>query len=181
MIIMNYVSEHFNSVSTFIEQAEETGVVDMGIISPLENLSSAFLEIGDYWLESKKGEKLEDVFAPYHTARNCGLVIRRMIQRFKASQTAGDNPRVADDASQVLPILIDTYRVLEEAKSGLMNEFRVKGFDRARHLRNIARMVDMLPSEDEDLATIPQETRKRGYDVFSKVIAGAVHDDEGSS
>ena len=174
---MNNVSELFSSVSKLIEKAEQTGEVDLEILEPLRGLSSAFEQMSAHWLELKHEEQLENTFSLYHTARNCRLVLRRMIQRFEESPGTGDNPRVADDASQVLPILIDTFSILEEAKSGPIDQSRVQGFDRARYLRNIARMVDMVPNEAEDLAAIPIETKKKGYEVFGEYITGAVHDD----
>jgi len=173
---MHNVSELFSSVSKFIEKAEQTGKVDLGIIEPLQGLFSTFEQMSNHWLELKHEEQLENTFSLYHTARNCGLIIRRMIKRFEMAPEIGDNPRVADDASQVLPILIDTFSILEEAKSGPIDQSRVQGFDRVRHLRNIARMVDMVPNEVEDLAAIPIETKKKGYKVFGEFITGAVHD-----
>ncbi len=173
---MHNVSELFSSVSEFIERAEQTGKVDLGIIEPLKELSMTFEQMSSHWLELKHEEQLENTFSLYHTARNCGLVIRRMIQRFEIAPEIGDNPRVADDASQVLPILIDTFSILDEAKSGPIDQSRVQGFDRTRYLRNVARMVDMVPNEVEDLAAIPTETKKKGYKVFSEYITGAVHD-----
>ena len=176
---MTNVSELFGNAAEFIEKAEQTGEVDLGIIEPLRGLSSAFEQMSAHWLELKHEERLENTFSLYHTARNCKLVLRRMIQRFEESPVIGDNPRVADDASQVLPILIDTFSILEEAKSGPIDQSRVQGFDRVRYLRNMARMVDMVPNEAEDLAAIPIETRKRGYEAFAEYITGAVHDNEG--
>lgn len=164
------VSKLFGNVTKFMKEAKQTGKIDLEILESLRVLFSEFKQMSIYWSESKHEEQLEYLFSLYHLSRNCGLVLRKMIQRFEELPGIDGNLTVVDDALQVLPILIDTFAILEEVKSNSINQFRVQGFDRTRHLRNIARMADMLPNEDEDLASIPIEIRERVYKVFVESI-----------
>lgn len=178
---MSDLSESIGTIFRLIDNAEQTGKVDVSIIKHLKNMSSKFAKMGQYWLKIRRGESLEDSFAMYHTARNCGLVLHKMIERFEESPIIGDNPRVATDAATVFPILIDLYTFLEEAKSKPVRTIRNQGFNRTRTLRNIARMVDMLNSEDKDIEAIPAETRKKTFSTFAEHITGAIKEYEGSA
>lgn len=113
----------------------------------------------------KEDSQLGDSFGQYHLMRNCGLVLRRMGQRF-----GEDKFDAVDDVLEVLPLLIDTLVKVKEAKDGLIEPSMHQSFDKVRLLRNRARTVDMLANEDEDLESIPIEIRKKGYERFIKNI-----------
>lgn len=70
------VSELFRNLTDFCVKMQQTEEIDVGIFEPLKSLYNRAEQMEDYWL-------LKDDFALYHMARNCKLVLRRMIQRWK--------------------------------------------------------------------------------------------------
>ena len=168
------VFEAFGNIAKSIELAEQVGKVDLEILEPLKIVYSEFEKISDHWLDSDYDEQFEDVFPLYHMSRNCKLVLYKMIQRFELAPSVKDDPKVASDASMVLPLLIDMFNVLEECKSGAMAVNESRGFDRTRNLRKIAKEVNMLSDGFDDIKTIPADVKKKGYEVFANFIVGAV-------
>ena len=110
-------------------------------------------------------DQLKDSFGQYHLMRNCGLVLRRMSQRFD-----DDKFDAVDDVLEVLPLLIDTLVKVKEAKDGLIEPSMHQSFNKVRRLRNKARELDMLSNEDEDWNALPIDLRKKGLKAFYENI-----------
>jgi hypothetical protein len=115
--------------------------------------------------KEEDNDQLKTSFGLYHLMRNCGLILRRMGQRFD-----DDAFDAVNDVLEVLPHLLDDLIKVKEGKDGLIKHSILQPFDRTRHLRNLARMFDMLPNENEDWEAIPIEVREKGFKAFAKHI-----------
>ncbi|RLI54551.1 MAG: hypothetical protein DRO87_04775 [Candidatus Thorarchaeota archaeon] len=171
----------FEKVLEYVDSAEESGQVDAGILEPLSGLRAVFQELQQHWLQEVPDSQLQDTFAMYHVARNCELILSRMIERFRKAPLIGDNPKVAEDTSTLLPLLIDSFMVMKAEIDYPTIESSIKGFSLARRLREVARMVDMLPSAEDEERDIPREIRKRGLAHLARNLAGMVSEEQGST
>jgi hypothetical protein len=158
----------------FIEESEKSGEVDLAIIEPLETLLAEFEQMENHWLETYADDNIEASFPMFHVSRNGALILGQMIQRYKTAKETKDNPRVAEDTFTVLPSLIDSITLMMEAKDGPSSLFGDQSFQTARVLRNMARHANMLPDDENDILSIPQKTRKKGFKVFQDTVMGLV-------
>jgi hypothetical protein len=110
-------------------------------------------------------DQLEASFGLYHLMRNCGLVLRKMGQRFD-----DDKFDAIDDVLEILPLLLDTLVKVKEAKDGLIEHSILQPFDKVRLLRNKARELDMLSNEDEYWNALPIELREKRLKEFYESI-----------
>lgn len=171
---MNKATILFDEVSNYIDLAEENGEIQKGILEPLEKLVEVFANLEKHWIREVPESQLQDSFAMYHVARNCGLILSRMIERFREAPLVNDNPKVAEDSSVVIPILIDSYFIMEQEINTPSTKSSLAGFSSARKLRKIARMVDLIPSQENEERNIPKENREKGFTSFAEIVAGIV-------
>ena len=117
---------------------EEAGKVDLAILNSLSKLRDLLKGIKSRWLEVENS----DGFYFYQAARNMELILGRMEQRFKNSQEANDNPKVAEDSLILLPAIDG---ILEITQSYKVNEHSINEvLNRTRYLRDRAASANLI-------------------------------------
>lgn len=98
-----------------LDEMERSGAVDMSILGIIARARAAADRIKAKWI----GIDDTDGFYFYQGAASADLVLSQMEKRFKKSQDAGDNPKIASDSLRVIP-LID--RALDAAQADAINK-----------------------------------------------------------
>ncbi len=99
-----------------LDKMEETGKVDLAVLlGNIATLRDFLKTIKSKWLDIKDS----DGFYFYQAARNVELMLGEMERRFKNSQKANDNPKIAEDSLLLLPN-IDS--ILEMTQSFQINK-----------------------------------------------------------
>ena len=115
-----------------LNSMEETGKVDLSILDKLNNLRDLAENIQTKWAENPN----PDGFYFYHAAKNVELVLNGMMDRFKKSHEANDNPQIATDSLKLLPAL---ERALEIADTDEITPQTINiASDRADQLHDVA-------------------------------------------
>ncbi len=117
---------------------EETGKVDLTILNSLSKLRDLLKDIKSRWLEVENS----DGFYFYQAARNTELILGKMEYRFKNSQKANDNPKIAEDSLTLLPAIDDILNITQSYK---VNERSInKVLNKTHDLRNQAASADLI-------------------------------------
>ena len=117
---------------------EEAGRVDLAVLGSLSKLRDLLKSIKSRWLDAEDS----DGFYFYQAARNMELILDRMEHRFKNSQKANDNPKIAEDSLILLPVIDEILAITQSYK---VDERSInKVLSRTRDLRNQAADTDLI-------------------------------------
>ena len=123
-----------------LDKMEETGKVDLAILDNLTTLCNFLKVIKSKWLDVENS----DGFYFYQAARNVELILGKMEYRFKNSQKANDNPKIAEDSLLLLPN-IDS--ILDATQSFKINKQSIDDVLIKTHsLRNKAASTNLIES-----------------------------------
>lgn len=130
---------------------EKTGKVDLTILDSLSELRSSLRKIKTKWLEIQNS----DGFYFYQAARNVELILGKMEYRFKNSQKANDNPKIAEDSLILLPAIDN---ILDITQSYKIDETLInKVLNNTRDLRNKAASTNLIEPLDVSRESIDKD------------------------
>ncbi len=125
-------------VKESLERMEETGRVDLSILDNLTALRTFLNTIKSKWLDMENS----DGFYFYQAVRNVELILGKMESRFKNSQKADDNPKIAEDSMLLLPN-IDS--ILEATQEFTINKEAINDvLSKTHSLRNEAARANLI-------------------------------------
>ena len=150
-----------NSTLVDIEKSltkmEETGKVDLTILNNLSKLRDLLKGIKSRWLEIEDS----DGFYFYQAARNTELILDTMESRFKDSQKADDNPKIAEDSLVLLPAIDE---ILEIAQSYQVSDHSINEvLSKTRDLRNQAASTNLLEPLEVNKECIDKDNMRLGF------------------
>ena len=127
-------------IKNSLDKMEETGKVDLSILDNLKTLRNFLKTIKSKWLDVEDSNG----FYFYQAARNVELILGKMEHRFKHSQEANDNPKIAEDSLLLLPN-IDS--ILDVTQSFKINKQTIDDVLTKTHsLRNKAAITNLIES-----------------------------------
>ena len=121
-------------------------------------------DIKSKWLEVEDS----DGFYFYQAARNTKLILDRIEHRFKNSQEANDNPKIAEESLALLPIIDDileitqTYRISEDSINNVL--------DRTHDLRNQAANRDLIEPLEINRECIDKDNMRLQFTTLMKSL-----------
>lgn len=144
-----------------IEKAERVDLTVLG--SNLSKLRDLLNGIKSRWLDVENS----DGFYFYQAVRNIELILDRIIEhKFKNSQRANDNTKIAEDFLILLPVIDE---ILEITQSYRVNEHSInKVLNRTRDLRNMAADTDLIEPLEIDRKYIDNDNMRHRFDVLMK-------------
>jgi hypothetical protein len=149
---------------------EDECEVDLSIIKNIDSTIS-LIEDQENSITKEMGVNTTSSFLSYHVLRNVRLALFRMKERFLLSKQTNDNPVVAQESLQVLPILAELTEIaLEEAGKQLSAEKEDMIIERIRIMRHVLRNASMLITPEAELKTLSQKSIKDEADELTELI-----------
>ena len=158
----------YKALADELYQANRTGKLPDNVALKAEQILQFLKKEEVFWFENKKYDPRDD-FAMYHASRNSRLVAQRLMKRLSVAPSTGDNPKVADDALEILPILDSIYNIVSIHSKPTFEEKR-KIHSLVFDLRREAAKHDLKPTEEEELEGISEEDLKRHSVTLAKTI-----------
>lgn len=144
-------------IKNSLDKMEETGKVNMIILDGLNKLRQLLKERKLEWLKIQQS----DGFYFYQAIRNVELVLDKMEYRFKNSQKANDNPKIAKDS---LVLLQPIEKILETTNVFTINEQTInRVLKNTQHLRNVASSTNLIEHLETNIESIDKEQLKLQY------------------
>ena len=150
-----------------LTKMEETGKIDPAILNSLSKLGGLLNGIKSRWLEVEDS----DGFYFYQAARNTELVLGRMESRFRDSQKAGDNPKIAGDSLALLPAIDGILEITQPYKVGEHSINEV--LDRTRDLRNQAASTNLIEPPEANREYIDKDNMRLRLAALMKSLDAA--------
>jgi hypothetical protein len=148
-----------------------SGKVATGAVKADESLENiiAFVTTRErMWLGAEPTEKS---FAPYHAWRNLRLIFSKMRIRLIESPVAGDNPKVADQARDIVARVLSLLSSLASIESDSSTQNSKQLLEGVRRLRSASRRVDMTASPCEEIKEVGEEELAKGLDAMLTTMA----------
>ena len=143
-----------------LDKMEGAGRADLAILGSLSKLRDLLKSIKSRWLDVEDS----DGFYFYQAARNTELILDRMEHRFKNSQKANDNPRIAEDSLILLPVIDE---ILDITQSYKVDERSInKMLNRTRDLRNRAVDTDLIEPLEINRKCIDNDNMRSRFDAM---------------
>lgn len=167
----------FGEIIINMEKMEETGKIDPSIMNKLNTPIYKLKNFEDCM--TKEGTlSIEDSFALYHIARNIRIILEKMKEKFFNANKAGENPKVVEDALNLLPQISEVYSALYTVSSKPLND-EIKLFltNKLRKIRNTAAGVSMLPSLDEEIKEVDVKLLKEEIEAIVEDLGAPLHEE----
>jgi hypothetical protein len=120
------------------------------------------------WLDAEPTEKS---FAPYHAWRNLRLIFSKMRIRLTEAPAAGDNPKVVDQARDIVAKVLSLISTLAAIESDSSNQDSKQLLEEVRRLRSVSRRVNMTASPCEEIKEVDEEELAKGLDAMLTTMA----------
>jgi len=98
-------------MTALCNKMEETGKVDFGILENIDRAKATLSALQTVLSSNTPDNNVRSAFLGYHIIRNMNMILTKMKDRFVRSQENSDNPIVAEDSLQLLPILSESVEV----------------------------------------------------------------------
>ncbi len=148
-----------------LQSMERSAKVNLDVLGLLDSLISIAHDQEGQWEHGKKGISRSDAFAVYHLWRNSRLILAKVKTRFREAASKHDNPTVAQQSLELLPVLTTTFGMLSTEI-----EFDNRLYAQARILRSVAAKLDMLPNLEQEIADTDRKALKSGIAKFSESL-----------
>lgn len=140
-----------------LDRMEETGKVDLSIVDNLTTLRNFLNTVKSKWLDIENS----DGFYFYQAARNVELILGKMEERFKNSQKANDNPKIAEDSLLLLP---NIDHILEATQKFTINKERINDvLNKTHSLRNKAASTNLIESLEISRETLDKDNLRMQF------------------
>ena len=141
-------------IKNSLDKMEETGKVDLAILDNFTTLRKFLRTIKSKWLDVEDS----DGFYFYQATRNVELILGKMEYRFKNSQKAKDNPKIAEDSLVLLPAIDN---ILEATQTFEINEQTIDDVLRKTYsLRNKAASTNLIEPLEISRETLDKDNLK---------------------
>ena len=151
-----------------LSRMENAGKVDVSILGSLDKLRQAVRKNQAKWLEHTN----TDAYYFYHATKDMELVLDRMEQRFKDSQGACDNPKVARDSLAVMTIMDDVLHMVETGDASRPVPDEV--LNRTLDLEDTAERLDMIRQLEGDEAIVDKDMERRVYEEMARALEAEI-------
>ena len=144
------------------EEMEKNGKVDIVILDDLKKFNDKIVEIGKKWISVEHS----DGFYFYQAVRNVELILERMMERFRTAKENQDNPQIALDTLDLIPIMdlvVETTDVdcnLEENNVEIVNKL----LEYTRDLRDMASVKNLIEDDSKNIIDMDKKTLGEAYE-----------------
>ena len=138
-----------DEITVVLNSMKETGKVDPSIVNNLDGLANMFKESQEKWLTSRN-TKVSIYF--YYAARNAGLVVSRMKERFLSTNAVDANPKIAEESLQVIGLIRELLDLTQKEKpdEGITKLI----IERVRQLRAVAADTKLVQAQEKELEDV---------------------------
>lgn len=127
---------------------KETAKVDQSIVNNFDILFNMFGESQEKWLTSRD-TRVNIYF--YYAAKNAGLVVSRMKERFLSNETP-ENPKIVEESLQVMGLLGEILNLTQDEKP---DEAATKVvMERVKELRTFAINTKLMQAQEKELEDV---------------------------
>ena len=150
------------------EEMEKNGKVDIAILDDLEKFNDKIMTIGKKWISVDHN----DGFYFYQAVRNVELILGRMMERFRTAKENQDNPQIALDTLDLIPImdlvveLTDVDYNLEKNNVEIVNKL----LEHTRDLRDMASVKNLIENDSENIINMDKKTLGETYEKIMGYI-----------
>ena len=156
-----------NTYDDFIS-FENTGKIDLKIVNTLDEIKEQLEENEKYWIDNNN-ISLDESFSFYLATRNSRLLIQKITKRVSESQKSNDNPQIALDSINILPLVQEISSILYKAykkQNNLDSVTKAKLVDYIFSLRAKAHNLNLSPEENDELERIDMQDFKENISKF---------------
>jgi hypothetical protein len=159
---------------------ENKGLVDSSFVTKIDKLDSELDKMKLYWI-NQKAVPISSAFIFYSAMHNARLVLVKMKERFKIAPKVRDNPGIACDSLLIMPIISEVYQKAAQAsdEGPKLNPFLAnETLKLVSALRTTAKLVNLLPSSDEETRkTDTDQLKKTALELDKKFVASNLLND----
>jgi len=167
--------ETFSKIFSKLDYMEKTGVIDESINLEISDLIDEFSSSERFWIDNEK-VSIQTAFIMFRASRNAAAILKKAKARFSEAKSSQENPKVALDFRKVIYQIYELYNKLEEAREHVPNvDFILANQvqEDIRHLRQIAKQTNMLPSLKEEIAGLnKKQIEKEFSELDARILAG---------
>jgi hypothetical protein len=127
---------------------KETAKVDQSIVNNLDALFNMFVESQEKWLTSRN-TRVNIYF--YYAARNAGLVVSRMKERFLSNET-DENSKIVEESLQVISLIGEILNLTQNEKPDEGAPKLV--MERVKELRTLAINTKLMQAQEKELEDV---------------------------
>ncbi len=137
-----------NEITVALNNMKETAKVDQSIVNNFDILFNMFGESQEKWLTSRD-TRVNIYF--YYAAKNAGLVVSRMKERFLSNETP-ENPKIVEESLQVMGLLGEILNLTQDEKP---DEAATKVvMERVKELRTFAINTKLMQAQEKELEDV---------------------------
>ena len=136
-------------ITVALNSMKQTGKADPSMVNSLDRLANAFKESQEKWLTSRN-TKVSIYF--YYAARNAGLVVSRMKERFLSSNAVDENPKIAEESLQVVGLVRELSDLTQNEKPD--ESITKLIIERVKQLRAAAIDAKLIQTQEKELEDV---------------------------
>lgn len=160
----------FENLILQFEHMESKGEIDPSIINDLNDAIQNCIELEKYW--SSRFDDIDSSFTVYHAVRNTKIITDKIINRVLISKEKSDNPKVAFDTLQILPIMSDIFNMSVKLKGEMLQNNIINYlYKLTRTLRGKSSELSLLPAFEDEMKDVDvDEIRSRLIQLSEKIL-----------
>jgi len=164
------MSELVRAISEAALRMETNEKVDESVFPLISQLREFFVLMQER-LVADTTRRTREVFLPYLAAKNAESMLSKMGGRFELSlKTHTDNPTVAKDAIELMPLFANLCLVLDQFEGGPRGEYTSELLEAVRKLRVKASETQFLPSINEELSGLDMKAFARNAEKLARAV-----------
>jgi hypothetical protein len=174
------VFSYINDMRSDLNGMEAKGFVDCSFVAKIDTLDSELTKMKQYWAD-QKAVSVGSAFIFYSAMHNAELVLGKMRDRFNKAHETDDNPGVACDSLLIMPVISEVFQKTAQAaeeKQRLNPFLPTEMLKLVSTLRTAAKLVDLLPTLDEEVKGIDKNRLKEtAMGIDKKFVASNLLND----
>jgi hypothetical protein len=174
------VFSYINDMRSDLNRMEAKGFVDCSFVAKIDTLGSELTKMKQYWAD-QKAVSVGSAFIFYSAMHNAELVLSKMRDRFNKAHKTDDNPGVACDSLLIMPVISEVFQKTSQAaeeKQRLNPFLPTEMLKLVSTLRTTAKLVNLLPTLDEEVKGIDKDRLKEtAMEIDKKFVASNLLND----
>lgn len=169
-----YLNPLDNLAKSF-ETMESKGKINLSIIGELDSIIDHCIAVEKYWL-SEFSENY-NTFTIYHSVRNIKLSTNKIKERVLTSGEKLDNPQIAIDALEILPIMSEIFNFALSLRGESLQYSVINHIQKlTRSLRAKSSKLSLLPTFEDEIKDINIEVIRSSFIKLTEKVQEDIND-----